>query len=235
MRSRVMAAIAAAGVALVGCGSSTSSPTGSSSSPSPSPHATALTAAQGKALAAAAILRKSDLPGFAAKTQTEDATDVADERKDRACIGLPPADYLTRNFGTAFTLGNLEIDSSADVTRTTAEAQQELHALTSSKAADCVKASLRSGIESEGGTVHSLTLTADQVHVAGSDATFAYHFAAVASGGGQTLRLSGYEVGSLVGTVEIDISTFATGSTTFSLQDTTALATKATNRVRALS
>jgi hypothetical protein len=213
---------------LVACSSGSSTP-GHSSAPSPTkPPLTATTA---KTATAAGILTKADLPGYEAEKQTPDPSDLAAERALRTCLGVSSTDYLARNYGTAFTLGNLEIDSSADAVATVVEAKGDLRALSGSQAPTCFKQTFETALRGSGATVDSAAITPVPATVVGSDGAFAYRIAMGLSGNGQHVQLTGYEVGALVGQVEIDVSIEAEGSTTFTLQQALDLTAKAVTRV----
>lgn len=215
-----------AAATLAACSSSGSRPT----PPSPTP----LSTAKAQQLAAAGVLKSSDLTGYASKAQTHSASDVAMERAVRTCLGIPAAHYLARNFGTAFTRTDLEIDSSADVVASAADAQQDLHALSGSRAPGCLQQTLRQAAATGGASASSLSVTPTNVSVPGSDAAFGYRLSVDVTAGTQSVRITGYDIGALVGQVEINLSIEATGPTAFTLSQGVALATTATARVRAV-
>jgi hypothetical protein len=208
-----------------GCG-------GSSKKASPSP--TPLTTAKAQALATAAVLTEADIPGYQAEKQTHDADDEAFDTRVATCLGLAKPTYLARDFGTAFTKGSLEIDSSADVAPSAAAARTELQALTGSKAEGCLKVEFTTLVAASGGTVKTFTIAPVTISVPGSDAVFGYQMDFAANAGGQALSFSGYDVGSLVGQVEIDLTVIdSSGSSSFTLDQAVALLQKATDRTKA--
>jgi hypothetical protein len=195
---------------------------------------TPLTAAQATTLAAAAVLTAADLPGYTAEKQTHDADDDAMDARLATCLGYAKPTYLARDFGTAFSKGSIEIDSSADVAPSVAVAKEELAALTSSKAEGCLKAEFEDLVASSGGTVTSFEMTPVTIDVPGADDAFGFSLRFAATAGGQRIAFSGYEVGSLVGPVEIDVSVIdSSGGSTFSLDAAVALLRKVTDRTKA--
>jgi hypothetical protein len=234
-RSLVLALCAA--VALTGCGGGSSQPSTTSTSSSAAAAATpvALTLAKAKLLAAAAVLTDADLPGYTSKAQTHDASNDALDAKMATCLGVTAATYLTRNFGTAFSKGELEIDSSADVATSTADAKKQLADMTSSKAPACLKSQLTAALASTGFTVTSFSAQPASVTIPGSDGAFVYTMVVAGTIQGRNIELRGFDAGALVGQVEVGVSVFAPSATTFTLAQTTALLTKATERTKAAS
>lgn len=234
-RSLVLALCAA--VALTGCGGGSSQSTTStrSSAATATPTPVALTLAKAKTLAAAAVLTDADLPGYATNAQTHKASNDQLDAKMDICLGVTAPTYLTRNFGTAFSKGDLEIDSSADVATSTADAMKQLAGMTSSKAPDCLKSQLTAALASSGFTVTSFSAQHPSVTIPGSDAAFIYMIALTGTVQGRNVELDGFNAGSLVGQVEVGMSVFAPSATTFTLEQTTALLTKATERTKAAS
>jgi hypothetical protein len=114
----VLALCAAA--AVTGCGGGTPPPSSTKPSASTAATAAALTLAKAKTLAAAAVLTGADLPGHTTQAQTHSASNDVLDAKMATCLGVTVSTYLTRNDGTAFSKGELEIDSSADVSTSTA-------------------------------------------------------------------------------------------------------------------
>lgn len=229
-RSVATVAVACATLVLAGCGGS-SSP--STAKPKASPTPTPLTTAKAQSLAAAGILTSADLPGYASKPQTHDATDTANDKKMQDCLGLPMPTYLTRNFGTSFTKGTVEFDSSADVASSVSGATTQLTALKGPKAATCFEQVVKEALAGAGVTAKSATATPVPMTVPGSDGSFGYQLAVTARAQGQTIKVTGFEVGSLVGQVEIEIGAITFGTGSISLDQTTALLTKVTGRVKA--
>jgi len=234
-RSLVLALCAA--VALTGCGAGSSQSTTStrSSAATAAPTTVALTLAKAKILAAAAVLTDADLPGYTTNAQTHDASNDELDAKMATCLGVTTPTYLTRNFGTAFSKGDLEIDSSADVATSTADAKKQLADMTSSKAPDCLKSQLTAALASSGFIVTSFSAKRGAVTVPGSDAAFIYTMALTGTVQGRNVELRGFNAGSLVGQVEVGLSVFAPSATTFTLEQTTALLTKATERTKTAS
>jgi hypothetical protein len=193
----------------------------------------ALTVERAKILAAAAVLTEADLPGYTTRAQTHDASNDELDAKMATCLGVTASTYLTRNFGTAFSKGELEIDSSADVATSTADAKKQLADMTSSKAPDCLKSQLTAALASSGFTVTSFSAQHASVTIPGSDAAFIYTMALTGTVQGRNIELRGFNAGSLVGQVEVGVSVFAPPATTFTLEQTTGLLAKATERTKA--
>ena len=216
-----------------GCGGSSGGPKATNgSTPSSSP--TSLSVTKAKMLATAGVLTEADLPGYTAKPQTHTATDDETDALMQRCLGLPVQSYLTRNFGTAFTKGTDEIDSSADVASSVDIGRSELQAIGGDKSPGCFKQVLAKLMATHGLAVKSITATKVPATVPGSDGSFGYLLDMTATSSGQTLRLRGYETGSLVGQVEIDVTSIAVGGTgSVTLDRVLALAGIAVHRVRA--
>jgi hypothetical protein len=230
-RARLAAALCAL-LALAGCGSS-SDGDGAKATPSSSPTTASLTAAQAKAAAAAAILTAADLPGYAVEAQEADPEDAADDAALAACIGVAKPTYLTRDLGRSFSKGDLEVDSSADVATSAAAAKAELDAYISPKGVDCVRTQLSAYFTKQGLTVGSFTATPTSVTVPGADAVFAFEIALDASApDGSKLQLRGFEMGSLVGQVEVSLTAIGTPTTNLTLAEAQALLATSTDRVK---
>jgi hypothetical protein len=220
-------------VGAVACGGSSSTPSGSKATTIPSMTSSAvLTPQRAQALAAAAILKSSDMPGYVAKSATHSASDAQAEQVAQRCLGVPSPHYLARNFGMAFTKGDTEVDSSADVASSAAEARSQLRALTGSKAPNCLKTTLAGALASSGGTIRTFSATPVPVSITGADASFGYQFRVVADFGGHSVNLAGYEVGTLVGQVEIDVQVTGTAPLPLTFARIQQLAQTATTRER---
>lgn len=230
-RSALLVCVLASGLAACSSGSSSGAHTSPTNSTAPT--STTVTAAQAKELAAKAILQADDLPGYSGKPATHDASDAQVEATTQKCLGAPTPHYLARNFGTQFTKGQAEIDSSADVADSVANAKTQLDALTGPKAAGCLRQSLDAVVAHSGGTVKSFSATLVPVTVPGADASFAYKFEIQAAFNAQSVTISGYEVGALVGQVEVDLQGTAINGEGPTLSQLQQLIQVATNRVRA--
>lgn len=235
MSPRSLALALCAAVALTGCGGGTSQPSTTSTSSSATPTPVALTLAKAKVLAAAAVLTDADLPGYTTKAQTHDTTNDALDAKMATCLGVTAPTYLTRNFGTAFSKDDLEIDSSADVATSVADAKKQLADMTSNNAPACLKSQLTAALAGSGFTVTSFSAQPVSVTIPGSDAAFVYTIAIAGTVQGHNVKLRGFDAGSLVGQVEVGVSVVAPSATTYTLEQTTALLAKATERTRAAS
>jgi len=166
----------------------------------------ALTLEKAKILAAAAVLTEADLPGYTTKAQTHDASSDVLDAKMATCLGVTASTYLTRNFGTVFSKGDLEIDSSADVATSIAEAKKQLAEMTNSKAPACLKSQLTAVLASSGFTVTSFSAQHAPVKIPGSDVAFMYTMALTGTVQGRNIELRGFNAGSLVGQVEVGVS-----------------------------
>jgi hypothetical protein len=111
-----------------------------------------------------------------------------------------------RDNGTAFTNGQSEVDSSADVVATPAEAIAEVNAFDSDDAADCHRTTLRTGLTKGGATVTRVSYTVIPVTVRGSDVAFAYHIVLDYAAGTATTVLDSYTVQAAVGQTEITVT-----------------------------
>lgn len=207
---------------------------GSAKTSSPNRTPAPLTAEKGQALATAAVLTGADMPGFTPKKQTHDASDVASENRITSCLGRGTPTYLARDFGTSFTRGRLEVDSSADVAQGSAAARADLAAITGSKAKGCLETEFGSLLSTSGATLTSFSLTPETIVVPGSAAAFAFKIAIAGTAGGQRLNIRGYQVGCLVGQVEIDVDVIDfSGSAAFTLDQAVALLKTVTDRTKA--
>jgi hypothetical protein len=197
----------------------------------PSDDAMPLTKAQAKRLAAAAILRKADLPGYTA-TQAEPDDGSGDELL--ACLETKEPTYLVHNFGTGYTKGGLEIDSSADVAKSVSAARKEMAAYTSDKALRCVKGFMMKTFADTGAKVSNDTTERVDPKIPGADGAFGFRVAVTLSGPGGTTDLTMLVLGALVGQVEIALSSVETNSSDFTLENADALLATSVRRVRAL-
>jgi hypothetical protein len=232
---RIRTGLIAAGIAVgvAACSSGSSSNAHSASTPTTSHSAAALTVQEAKTLAAAAILRDADMPGYTAKPGTHDATDVRSEAQEQRCLGLPPQQFRARDFGKEFTKGDLEVDSSADVASSVADGKQQLAAITGSKAKGCLKQALDAIVAASGGTVRSFSANLVPATIADADAAFAYQLSVQAAFNGQAVTIAGYEVGTLVGQVEVDTQATGTAPLPLTLAQAEHLAQISTSRERA--
>jgi hypothetical protein len=224
------AALAVVATALLVLTAACSSDSKKSSGPTPTP----LSTPQAQALASAAVLTAADMPGYKAEPETHDADDQASEDRVVTCLGLGKPSYLARNFGTSFSKGTLEVQSSADVAHSAAQARTELAALTGSKAEGCLKAEFAQLVSGSGGSITKFELTPIEVSVNGADDTFGYKLEFSASAAGQTLTFSGFDLGALVGQVEVDIQVFdSSGTPGLTTDQAEALLQKVTDRTKA--
>ena len=224
---RPFAPVVCFALALSGCGGGSSAKHSTTPTPSPTP----LTAAQAKVLAAAAVVAAEDLPGYKAEIQKTDPSDAASTAALDRCIGVPVTTYLAEDPGKAYTLGPLEIDSSGSVVTTAAMAKGEVDALIS-KGQACIKTAILDGQGSDLSKA-AVTITPQTLTVPGADEAFVYDIILTGESQGHAVALSGSEAGALVGQTEIQISTFGEAHSGLSVDELTALLTKAVARVKA--
>ena len=144
-----------------------------------------------------------------------------------------PPTHTPRPAGTAYSNGDPATDPSADVAASIADATNQPGNRTSSTAPDCRKAQLTAAFAGSGFTVTSFSAQPVSVTIPGSDAAFVYTMAVAGTVQGRNIEVYGFSAGSLVGQVEVGVSVFAPSATTFTLEQTTALLAKATERTRA--
>ena len=162
-------------------------------------------------LAAAGVLKASDLPGYVAETQqTQNPNDQVLDQRVNLCLGLPAADYLVWNLGTNFTKGAVSINSSVEVAPSLAQAKAKLAAYMSTKAPGCFKQVMTATLAAFHVTLNSLTATPLSLDVSGADAVFGYQIGAVISMNGRVARYRGFQLYALVGQLEPSLSGVAT-------------------------
>ena len=215
--------------ALTACGGSDKK----TSTPSPTP--VALTAAKAKVLTAAGVLSKADLPGYEAEAQEHDAETDSTDAKLATCLGIAAPTYLARDFGTAFTKGELEIDSSADAAATLDAAKARISAFKTPKAEACVKGVLTAELASSDLTVTKFTTELVPVTVTGSDDSYLYKLTFAGTTSGQTIEFSGFQAAARVGQVEADLSIIASAENGFTQEQAVELLAKAVGRIKAAS
>jgi len=177
------------------------------------------------------VLRRADLPGFAAKPQTDDAADDEEKRTFLKCAGIAPPDYVLRDFGTAFTQGTLEIDSAADVVASDAEAVAAANALATDKAANCWKATKHQIEKTPKVTVTKLSTTLAPFTVKGADGGAVYHVVVDFTGPAGKSSADAYVVKFAIGSTELTLAGTRTGGAA-SLDQLTTLADVLAGRVR---
>lgn len=166
----------------------------------------AITKARAKALAKAGVLKKGDLPGFAAERISREPGDAADARALYACLGAKVPKFAARNLGLTFTKDALQIDSSSDVLASVSKAKADLKLQASKKAPRCIKERLAALLEQEGVEIESLSVKPVDVKVKGADGASAYRYGAVVTLQGTELRLTGFLLTARVGQTEIFVS-----------------------------
>jgi hypothetical protein len=233
LRTRLVRTAGAIPLMLVpaACGGPTAAP----GTHSPAASSAPLTAAAARTIAEAAILTQNDLPGSFASPITRDASADAADEKLETCLGLAPASYLTRNYGKSFSQRTVEFESSADVRDTVAAARSRFSALNGPDGTRCMKATLSTSLTILGAAVASASLTPVSLHVPGSDASFGFRFSVTATVQGKTGKLTGFELGSLVGQVEIHVGVVTFGGQPVGLDRAAQLLSTATTRVRSAS
>lgn len=156
------------------------------------------------------------------------------ERRLQACVGRPRPTYLARNKGLAFTKGNVEIDSSADVVDSAASAAADLGAL-KANGATCLRSELTSVLAAQGVTVTSFSAKPVRLMVARADGAFGFRLAMSATAGSRHMAFRGYQLGAVVGAAELDVSVFLTGNASFPLTTAVALLRTVARRSRAVA
>jgi hypothetical protein len=186
---------------------------------------------QAERLAAAGVLVGGDLPGWAARVQTAGPSDDRDRAAFLHCAGAARPHYVHRNHGTAFTKGMGEIDSSADVVSSAAEASAQAMSLGTQRAAKCYEAELRSIAGVPGVKLTKLTATLVPVAIQGAEHSFVYHVVAYLRGAQGTASVDIYALNAAVGATELTLTGTRTNSPA-SLEEVTRLATIVASRVR---
>jgi hypothetical protein len=165
----------------------------------------AMTATEAKKLAKAGVLNpKKDLKGWEFEAAEVAPTDPEDEAAMYKCLGLSTPSFTARTRGYDIGSGTLPrfIESSADVTSSTAKAKAYFKAMQSNKGAGCVKKFLTAQLIHEGAPSPKVSVKAVPITVSKADKDVAFHFVESAAG----VTYDGYLIQALVGRTEITIS-----------------------------
>jgi hypothetical protein len=234
-RLAVLPALAA--LALAGCDGRSAAPAAPAAASEPAtaaPRVAAapLTPARAQELATAAILVDGDVPGYTATRQTLHP-DAGTSAALKRCLGVPPETYLWSDAGTSFTKGNVQIDSTVDVARSVAAAQTEITAQRGPQGGGCDEDNLKQALYDSGAAVESTSSRLLPVSVEGADDSFVYELSGTSMLVGRKVAFHGFEIGALIGQVEIGLTVAQTGSSSYPVADALALVKKAVDRVRA--
>lgn len=192
-----------------------------------------ITKTEAQRLSKAGVLTKSDLPRYEVARNTRDATDKQYDIALYKCIGVRAPSYLVRNPGRSFTLGNLSIDSSADVLGSVKQATADMKAVGSKKGAACYESIFRELFAKQGADVDSVSVKKIPVTVANAPQAFAFRITAVFSFEGNPVMLDGLLVAARAGQTEIVVSPGRFGGGPPSLKQARALVNKLAKRVDA--
>ena len=157
----IAAPVAALALVLTGCGSS--SEPGAAASPSAAAAAkeAPLSAAEARAIAVAAQLQASDLPGFAEDKSSagdEDPADASDKEIQACVTGAEDPKYLADVSSSDFSKGTvpaqLLVSSETQVVPTREQGKRELEALQSAETLACLNTALKKVFagQAQGGT-----------------------------------------------------------------------------------
>lgn len=204
--------------------------------------APALTQPQARAIVAAGVIKQDDLPkGFFTPPMTANDPDRKEEIAFYACLGRDVPAFLARNQGTKFLTADkvgqagawtLEVDSSADVTKSLAAAKDDQTALRTSKAVSCYRELLVAAISKNlGAEPKSVAVELVAAQVAGADEVWAYRLAWTVARDGEEISGNGYLVGSRVGRALLRVSYTGTGKD-YTLTEVTELAAKPLARAK---
>ena len=208
-----------------------SSKTGSGSS------AGSLTVAQAQMIAKKGHLTSADLPGYTAKTGTNNRTDASDATLAR-CIGVKLPTYILHDPGVELHKGDaLEVDSSIDVVAQESDVKASVDAFNEAKAPGCFEQQFRAFLQQHGAANSSLRVTHVPVRVSGADVSFGLRLTGTFVVQGRQLTISAYQYGAGVGQAEVGVTLSDVGDTITagapSEAQLTALLQKSVDRVAA--
>jgi hypothetical protein len=177
------------------------------------------------------VLTPADLPGYSAAPQSDDSNDKALD----ACGSPGRSHYLARNGGLAFTRGDTEIDSSADVVDNAAVGRADFVAIR--KAVPCIRAAFKKEIQAEadGGKVVDFHFDATTATVPRADEALRFDLSVTLSMTGVTATITGYVFGALVNNVEVSVTEIGLGAPPLPLGELTSLMSTVGKRVRAVA
>lgn len=202
-------------------------------SANPAAAVAALTEPEARAIANAGVVQQGDLPAgyFPPPTAAKQASDES-EAAFYKCVGVPAPTYLARNQGPVFVYAekvgspggtSTQVDSSADVASSLAEATANQASLRSEKAAECFRQQLADTIGRSGATESQVGAKLEAATVKGADEAWAYHFAFAYKQNGQQAGGNGYVLGVRVGQALMKV-TYAGGGRELTLAEATAIA-----------
>jgi hypothetical protein len=200
---------------------------------SAAPAAAGITKVEAQKLARAGVLTKSDLPKYDVERSTRDASDEEFDARFYQCLGVKAPKYLVRNPGKVYTLGNLSIDSYADVVASVRQARDDVKAVGSKKGAACYEQFMTEGAAEQGVEITSLSVKRIPFTVANADQAIAFRMTGVFSVEGNPLLLDGLVVVARVGQTQVVVAPGRYGGGTPSRKQARALTNKVAQRVAA--
>jgi hypothetical protein len=226
---------------LVSCGGGGSSgkSTGTTAESSTSESVPGPAASGPQAKAQAVLFQMSDFPpGWTSTPHQADTSSKDDERKLRACVGLPPKSSTSNDLNSPdFKMGDSEADSSSTVVGSEQKATEEINALGDPKAVPCLRDSLVRTMQAQmakgpgGATIGDVTLSPTDVGQNG-DRTVAFQVVVPVTVQNQTITLTLDLVLIRIGQVGITDTFIGTGQP-FDRQIEQQLLTKSTQRATA--
>lgn len=135
-----------------------------------------LTATKARTIAAAGVLRATDMPGhLRTKNSLGDRLEVS-ETWMAQCVGRKMGPYLTRNAGYTYLTSDLgiQVASSTDVARTLAAARADKATLTSARYRSCLRKAISAEAETDSVEITSFKATAIAPRITGADTTYGY-------------------------------------------------------------
>ena len=196
--------------------------------------ANAISKDKAKKLAKAALLKKTDLPGYQSGRQQADPTDAQYDAALYDCVGAVKPKYIVDNPGLAFTKGQLEIDSQASVVDTGKHAKADAKALNTAKGATCYQQVLRSAFEDQGVIVNTISVKLAKATVEGVRTAFAFKYDLTGTINGAPIRLQGFDLNVLVGQTEVGLSIYRYDGKRPKLNQLVLLAAPLVERIRAV-
>lgn len=164
-----------------------------------------LTAPQAKAVAAAGVLRSSDLPGYGREKVVYNTATRNSEARFARCVGRKLGPYLARNFGYSYTKADTLIASSTYVARSRAAARADKTTMTSIRGRKCFLAQLEGELAGDGIRVASSMFTPISARISGADTTYGFVIDLALARGDQTVDIQMLVVTSNVGRAEVSL------------------------------
>ncbi|MGQ0846358.1 MAG: hypothetical protein ACT4QF_19715 [Sporichthyaceae bacterium] len=204
--------------------------------------AEAITAPEAQAVAAAGVVRSTDLPPgyFGPPPGIASDPDGESEREFYACLGSGQPAYLARNRGGTFLFAEkvgtpqaveVAVHSTADVADAQEAAVADQENLRTSKGARCYKKRLESHLRAKRLTPKRLSVDLVRAVVPGADEAWVYRVEFAVTRQGEELERHGFVVGSRVGEALLEVSYLA-GGRKADLATVLELAAKPVARVR---